>query len=120
VLDSLRQLAVSAVAHLRTRIALFMLELEREKLRLGVLVASVAVGLLFCVLAVVMGSFGIVAYYWDTAYRMQAVWLLAALFFAVAIGCAIVFRIKLRTRSVLFESSLAELHKDQQVLEQAK
>jgi uncharacterized membrane protein YqjE len=118
MLASARQLAINLLAHLRTRVTLLKLEIEREKVRLGVLIVSVALGLMFGVLAVVMGSFGIVAYYWDTDYRMQVVWLLTAFFLAVSIGCWMVFRAKLKTRSALFESSLDELHKDQEALEQ--
>jgi uncharacterized membrane protein YqjE len=117
VLDSLRQVAVSLLANVRTRITLLKLEIEREKVRIGVLLASIALGVLFCLLTVVMGSFGIVAYYWDTDYRMHVVWLLTAFFLAVAITCWLVFRTKLKTRSALFETSLAELHKDQDALE---
>ncbi len=118
--DSLRQLAVNLLAHLRTRVTLLKLEIEKEKVRIGVLVVSVALGLLFCLLAVVMASFGIIAYYWDTDYRMQVVWLLTAFFVIVALACWSVFRVKLKTRSALFESSLAELHKDQEALEHAE
>jgi uncharacterized membrane protein YqjE len=120
VLDTLRQLAISLIAHTRTRLTLLKLEIEREKSRLGVLLASIALGVVFCLLAVMMAAFGIIAYYWDSEYRMAVVWALTAFFLAVAIGCWLVFRSRLHMRSALFESSLAELHKDQQALEQAK
>lgn len=115
--DSLRQLTISLLAHLRTRLTLLKLEFEREKVRLSVMLISVGLALLFCLLTVVMSAFGVIAYFWDTDYRLQAVWSLAALFLVGTIVCTFVFRAKLKTRSALFEGSLAELHKDQEALE---
>lgn len=117
MLNSLRELAVSLVSHLRTRIALVKLEVEREKSRLAVMAAAIVLALLFCVLTLVIASFGIIAYYWDTNYRMYAVWSITVFFLLATIISLMVLRAKLKTRSALFESSLAELHKDQDLLE---
>jgi uncharacterized membrane protein YqjE len=117
VLASLKQLAVASLSHLQTRLSLLEIELQEEKSRLATIAVSMVLAFLFIMLGLVIGSFGVVAYFWDTEFRMQAVWGLTGAFLVGAIICGTVFRSKLKARSSLFQTSLAELRKDQAVLE---
>jgi uncharacterized membrane protein YqjE len=120
MIDSLRQLAVSSLGYLRSRVELLGLELAHEKMRLTALLVSAVLAILFTTLTLVFGAFGVIAYYWDSVYRVQAVYWVTAFFLFAAAVCWMVLRAKLKTKSTLFESSLAELHKDQEALERSE
>ncbi|HYM48542.1 MAG TPA: phage holin family protein [Burkholderiaceae bacterium] len=119
LIHSLRQLAISSLSYLRSRVELVALELAHEKSRLTALLVTAVMALLFTALTLVFGAFGVVAYYWDSVYRVQAIYWVTAFFTLAAAICWLVLRAKLRTKSMMFDSSLTELRKDQEALERS-
>lgn len=117
---SLRQLGASLVAHLYTRLELLKWEYVKERGRLATLLISSLLALFFAFLAIVVAAFGVIAMYWDTPYRMNAIGYLLLAFVLAAVAATTVLVLKLRAGSELFESSLAELKKDHDRMESAQ
>jgi uncharacterized membrane protein YqjE len=113
---SVKNLAVSLVSHLHTRLELFATEFAEEKLRLTSLLFGAMLALFFAFMTFVLAAVFVIAAYWDTPYRLHAVALLALLFLVGAgISGGVVYA-KLKSRPRMFEASLAELYKDRQQL----
>jgi len=113
---SVKNLAASLASHLHTRLELFAIEFAEEKVRLTSLLLSATLALLFIFMSLVLLVLFVLAFYWDTPYRLDAVGSLAALFLVGAgISGGMVF-LKLKSKSRLFEASLAELRKDRHQL----
>jgi uncharacterized membrane protein YqjE len=113
---SVKNLAASLVTHLHTRLQLFATEFAEEKLRQTSLLFGTIVALLFTFMTLVLALLFVIAVYWDTPYRLHAVAFLAVLFLAGAVISGGMVRAKLKSKSRLFEASLAELYKDRQQL----
>ncbi|MHB8742400.1 MAG: phage holin family protein [Sulfuricaulis sp.] len=113
---SIKKLAASAVSHLYTRLDLLAIEFAEEKIRLTSLFFGAILALFFTIMSFVLASLFVIMLYWDTPYRLHAVVLLAALFLIGAVFTGGMVRAKLKSKSRLFEASLAELYKDRQQL----
>jgi uncharacterized membrane protein YqjE len=85
--QTLATAASDFISMIRTRVALFGLELNIESARLLGLLGLACATLVFALLALVIFSLFVVVFFWDTPHRMLAVGLLgsayalAALFF---------------------------------------
>lgn len=96
----------------RTRIALFSLELSIETSRLFGLLALGCVAVVFGLLAAMIFSLFIVTFFWDTPYRMLAIGLLGVSYALFAIiGCVILYQ-RLKNATVPFQATLQELERD--------
>ena len=115
LLQSLRNFAATVVALLQTRLDLLSTELEEERLRLSQALLWACVALVFLVLGVIMLTLFLVVLFWD-AHRVLVSGLLAFIYLAAGIAAVFAARDKLRGRSKLFSSSLAELAKDREQL----
>lgn len=115
LLDSLRNLAVTLVAVIHTRLEILSTEIEEEKLRIAQQVLLAAVALFFFGLGVLLSTLFVVLLFWDT-HRLAVAGLLAAAFLGVGAIAALVFRSRARGKKALFAASLSELAKDQQQL----
>ena len=115
LLQSLRNLAATLVALLQTRLELLGTELEEERLRLSQALLWGCIALAFLVLGVVMLTFFLVVLFWDT-HRVLVSGLLAFIYLAVGVAAVIAARDRMRARSKLFSTSLAELAKDREQL----
>jgi uncharacterized membrane protein YqjE len=113
---SVKNLAVSLVSHLYTRLELFATEFAEEKLRLTSLLFGAILALFFIFMTIVLVVLFVLAAYWDTPYRLHAVAILAAVFLAGAGITGGMVRARLKSRPRIFEASLAELYKDRQQL----
>jgi uncharacterized membrane protein YqjE len=112
VVQSLRNLAGSLVALLRTRLELLATELEEERIRLARIAFWSCVALVFLLLGAVMSTLFVVVLFWDS-HRELAVGLLALGYVGAGVIAVLLARSRMRTRSRLFSASLAELAKDQ-------
>lgn len=113
---SLRGLAATAVGLAKTRLELLVTEFEEEKLRLVGLLGYGAVALLMLFVGLVFLAVFVTVLLWDS-HRLLALGIFSALFLGgglVALAAALRLA---RRPSRLFSASLAELGRDQSVLE---
>lgn len=112
---SVRGLAATAVALLRTRLELLATELEEEKLRLlSIIIYGAAALFMFCAGLVLLAVF-LAALFWDS-HRLSVMGGLTAIFLLG--GCVTWWLLlrQVRAGSRLFSASLAELAQDHQAL----
>ena len=109
--DAIKTARVALSSALRTRVNLFVLELEEERERLKQT-------LLFGLLAVLGLNFGfillnifIVALFWDKGW-LVALGCLAAFYLALGVIAVLMLRKNFLTRRGLFPATLTELEKD--------
>ena len=115
IVQSLRNLAATLVALLRTRFELLATELEEERLRLLQLLFWAAGALFFFGVGILLLVVLLVAVFWDS-YRITAIVALAGIFLAGGIGMAIGVRNRMHDRPKLFSASLDELARDKDQL----
>jgi len=111
IVQSLRNLAATLVAILRTRFELVATELEEERIRLLQLLFWAAGALFFFGVGILLVVVLLVAVFWDS-YRIIAIVTLAIIFLGAGVGMAFVVRRLMLARPKLFSSSLDELAKD--------
>lgn len=111
IVQSLRNLAATLVALLRTRFELLVTELEEERLRLLQLLFWAAGALFFLGLGILLLTVLVVAVFWDS-HRITAIVVLAGIFLAVGAGMAVGVRNRMHARSRIFSASLEELERD--------
>lgn len=111
IVQSLRNLAATLVAILRTRFELFVAELEEERIRILQLLFWAAGALFFFGVGILLLVVLLVALFWDS-HRILSVLVLSGVFFAAGTAMAIAVRNRLRVRPKLFSATLDELAKD--------
>ena len=116
LLSSLKNLALSLVAIIHTRLELISTDLEEGRERFISLLALAFISLFSLCFGAVLLTILIVVVFWDT-HRLLVMGSLIALFIIVGalIGAVVIRRLKLMPR--MFEASLAELIKDHQELD---
>ena len=115
IVQSLRNLAATLVALLRTRFELLATEIEEERVRLLELLLWAAVALFFFAVGIVLLVILFVAVFWDS-YRITAIVTLAVIFLAAGVGAALGVRNRMQARPRLFSASLDELARDKDQL----
>lgn len=116
LLDSLRDLARTAVALVETRIEIFASEIDEERTRLARVVV-LAVVAAFCLgLAVVLLALLVAVIFWDTN-RLLAIGVIAGLFVLGALAALLALCSAVRQRPKFLSATLAELRKDGKELE---
>ncbi|HET9404140.1 MAG TPA: phage holin family protein [Burkholderiales bacterium] len=115
IVQSLRSLAATLVALLRTRAELLATEIEEERVRLLQLLFWAAAALFFLGVGVLLLVILYVAAFWDS-YRIPAIVALAVIFLAAGAGMAIGVRNRMYARPRLFSASLDELARDKDQL----
>lgn len=116
VRENLSIVAGDLVTMLRTRIELLSAEIAEQKHRLFSLAALLLGAGLFLLLAIVVGTFLFIAFFWNTDYRY---WTIGMLTIAYAlIGVGLIWRVchRLKTEPAPFSASIEELHRDLVVL----
>ena len=116
IVHSLRHLAATLVALLRTRFDLLVTELEEERIRLLQLLFWAAGALFFFGVGILLLTVLLVAVFWDSNHRITAILVLAGVFLAAGIGVAIGVRNRMHARPRLFSASLDELARDKDQL----
>ena len=116
VRENLSIVAGDLVAMLRTRIELLGAEIAEQKHRLLSLAALLLAAGLFLLLAIVVGTFLLIAFFWDTDYRYWAIGMLTIAYALIGIG--LIWRVchRLKTEPAPFSASIEELHRDLVVL----
>lgn len=117
--DAGRELLHSLVEHLRTRLQLVGLELRREQQRLVAMAVAALLAYLLAGVTLILIALTVVAGFWDTPHRMQAMgWTLAVFVIATVVAAVVMLR-RLSEPTRLFAVSLAELRKDEALLRAA-
>jgi len=116
LLNSLKNLAVTLIAIIHTRLELISTDLEEGRERFISLLAMAFVSLFSLCFGAVLLTILVVVVFWDT-HRLLVLGSLTGLFLIVgAILGAVVVR-RLRSMPRMFEASLAELIKDHQEID---
>ena len=97
---------------IRTRIALFGLELSIETSRLIGLLALFCATVVFGLLAVLVFSLLVVTFFWDTPHRMLSIGLLAGGYALAAVVFLLILCRRLKNGPMPFQASLQELERD--------
>jgi uncharacterized membrane protein YqjE len=109
--------APALLRHIGAYIELAGLDLARTHREITVQVVAAAI-LAICVLfAVFLTCLGIIAYFWDTPYRLAAIAWMTGGFLLVAIGAAIYRSRAARARSPLLSDVRREWQEDRVILE---
>jgi uncharacterized membrane protein YqjE len=114
VLASLRRLGATLVEVLHTRAELLARELERERVRITRLLLLGIVALFFLALGAITFTIFIVVLFWDSQ-RLVAIGFLTVLYFALAIGFAMLAKRDAAQSAKPFTSTVAQLKKDREV-----
>lgn len=114
--ENLSLVAADFVAMLRTRVELFSAELGEQKHRFFILCAMLLAAGLFLLLAVVVASFLVIAFFWSTDYRFWAIALLSIAYASTGAGLIWAVCHRMRTEAAPFSATLEELHRDLVVL----
>ena len=116
LLSSLKNLTISLIAILHTRLELISTDLEEGRERFISLLALAFISLFSLCFGAVMLTILVVVVFWDT-HRLLVMGSLTGLFLIVgaAIGAVVMRRLKRMPR--MFEASLAELIKDHQEMD---
>ncbi len=112
VTESLFRLSGTVVAMLRTRLELATVEFEEERERAAELLLLVVCSVVLGLFALLFASLFVIAWYWETAYRM---WVIGGVtLFYVALAAALVMRLQQRRRDKppAFAATLSELGRD--------
>ena len=116
VIASLRRLTRNAVGIIQTRLELLANELEEERVRTLQIIVLGAIGLFCAAVGVLLVSAWVVVALWEQ-YRLATLAVLALVYF-VAAGIALgMLRVKAGERPKIFSTSLAELKRDQDLLD---
>jgi uncharacterized membrane protein YqjE len=116
LLNSLKNLAVTLIAIIHTRLELISTDLEEGRERFISLLAMAFVSLFSLCFGAVLLTILVVVVFWDT-HRLLVLGSLTGLFLIVgAILGAVVVR-RLKSMPQMFEASLAELIKDHQEID---
>lgn len=113
--ESLKNLSVSLVGVVHTRLELLSVDIAEERVHQTTLLVLGLLALFCFGVGVVLLSILIVVAFWET-HRLAALSGLAGLFLATGAGIVWFALHKIRTKPKLFQASLAELVKDRQHL----
>jgi uncharacterized membrane protein YqjE len=103
--------------HLGAYVELAGLDLARAHREITAQVVVSAIAAMCGLFAVFMACLGVIAYTWDTSYRLPAIAWMAGGFLAVALG-AVVYRASLaRKRTAMFTDIRREWQEDRIILE---
>lgn len=115
LLQSLRNLAGTAVAVAYTRLELLSVELQEERLRLGSLLLYAAAAAFFLGFGAVLLTILVTVALWDS-HRLLALAVATSSFLLVGTLCAVAARRRAGEGSRLFKASLEELSRDRNAL----
>lgn len=119
LLSSLKNLTVSLIAIVHTRLELISTDLEEGRERFISLLALAFISLFSLCFGAVLLTILVVVIFWDT-HRLLVMGSLTTLFIVVGalIGAVVIRRLKRMPR--MFEASLAELIKDHQEMDNSR
>jgi uncharacterized membrane protein YqjE len=109
--------APALMRHIGAYIDLAGLDLARGYREITTQVVASAIVAICVLFAIFLACLGVVAYFWDTPYRLAAIAWLAGGFLVVAIGAAIYRSRAARARSPLLSDVRREWQQDRVILE---
>jgi len=110
--ESLEHVGHNLVDQLRSRLELFAIEITEEEIRFARALGWQLLALFLSCLMLALGALLVVATFWDTPHRIQAViWLLAGSA-AASTGVWAVYRAQLRRKPIVFSQTIEELRRD--------
>jgi uncharacterized membrane protein YqjE len=115
LLNSLRRALSTLVEIVHDRVELITTELEEQKLRAAHIAVASFLTLFFLSLAIIFGTLAVVVAFWET-YRLAVLTGFAALYLALGVIAALVWRVRSRARPRLLAATLAELRRDRDEL----
>ncbi|MCK9508797.1 MAG: phage holin family protein [Pigmentiphaga sp.] len=115
-IGAIRDIAASVLDLFKTRFELAALELAEEKSRLLSTVLYALAGLLLLMLALLMFSFLLVIFFWDTEYRLWAIGGAGLTYGVIGLLLLLSARNKIVGAPVPFDETLAELQRDRDML----
>jgi uncharacterized membrane protein YqjE len=113
--ESLKNLSVSLVGIVQTRLELLSVDIAEERVHQTTLIVLALLALFCFGVGVVLLSILIVVAFWES-HRLAALGGLAGIFLATGAGVVWFALHKIRAKPKLFQASLAELIKDRQHL----
>ncbi|MDO9008738.1 MAG: phage holin family protein [Thiobacillus sp.] len=113
--ESLKNLSVSLVGIVQTRLELLSVDIAEERVHQTALIVLALLALFCFGVGVVLLSILIVVAFWES-HQLAALGGLAGIFLATGAGVVWFALHKIRTKPKLFQASLAELAKDRQHL----
>lgn len=114
-LDSVRALAASFMALVRTRAELAVLELREEAERRKAMAMHAAVAGVFLALAALLFAIFVIVLFWET-HRIAAAGAMTVIYFAIGWAAFLRLRRAQREAPPPFEATLAELTQDMEAL----
>lgn len=112
---SLKRLLGTLLGIVSTRMELLANEWQEERMRLMRMLMLALLAVFFVCMSVVLFAIFIVAAFWHD-HPLLAISLLSLTFLVLSAVCAVSLRGLMHQRPALFSTSLAELHKDSQLL----
>lgn len=116
---SLPKAAPALLRHLVAYAELAALDLARAQREIGSMAIAVAIAAVCCVFCLSLGCLAVVAYFWDTAYRVAAIGCLAGGFLLVAIIMLVYSQRLARARTPFLSDMRREWQEDRVILEHA-
>jgi uncharacterized membrane protein YqjE len=114
---SLPKAAPALLRHIGAYVELVALDLARAQREITAQVVASAIAAICALFALFMFCLGVVAYTWDTAYRVAAIAWMGGGFLVIAIA-AVIYRARLaRARSPLLSDVKREWQEDRVILE---
>jgi uncharacterized membrane protein YqjE len=113
--NALSQLGASALAMLRTRLALATVEFTEERERAKEMLLLVLSTVLVALFALLFASVFVIAYFWDS-YRLTAVGAVTGFYLALAVIFLIRLRQRMQQRHSPFAATLSQLEEDAEAL----
>jgi uncharacterized membrane protein YqjE len=113
--DSVKVLACTLLAIAHTRLELFSIEIEEQRVRLTSMLVWTLIALFCAGLGIVLATLFVVFALWDT-HRLLALGIPAIVFLLAAALAWLIVLGKTRARPRLFAASLAELSEDRKEL----
>ena len=113
--QTLATAASDLISMIRTRVALFGLELNIETARVLGLLGLACAALVFALLAVLIFSLFTIVFFWDTPYRMLAIGLLGSAYALGALIFVVLIYRRLKHGAMPFQATLQEFERDAQM-----
>lgn len=115
LLHSVRSIGPALLAMVRTRLELFGVELAEERERTLGLAVTLALGVVFGGLALLLVNVLVLAWFWDS-HRYIAICGLLVVYGAAAGACVWRLQAAMASRAPMFEATLAEIKADIEAL----
>jgi len=115
LMESLKRMAGTLLVIFQTRLELFSIEMEEERLNIKQMLLYASIALLFFALAIILLTAFVVVVFWDS-YRLQVLASFAGLYFVAGLLAWNALHRVANKKSQLFSASLAALADDRDQL----